>query len=168
MKSVLVLLFYFSFSGIPDIDQVRAKYKKAIDSEEETESALKLMEAVTKKETLLYAYKGAFTALLAKHATNPYTKLEKVKQASTILDEAVTADTEHTEIRYLRYSIEKNIPSFLPYREHIDQDEDKIIAALIKKTDGLSPALRKEIAAFMLKNAQLEPDEKKLLESLTR
>lgn len=168
MKPTLVLFLLFSLSGIPDIDQVRAKYKKAIDSEPETEAGLKLMETVSKKDPLLYAYKGAFTALLAKHASNPYTKLEKVKQASAILDEAVTADKDHAEVRYLRYSMEKNIPSFLPYREHIDQDEDKIVAALTKKTDGLSPELKKEIVAFMLKNAQLEPEEKMLLESLTR
>lgn len=168
MKLTLVLLLFFSLSGIPDIEQIRTKYKKAIDSEPETEAGLKLLETVSKKEPLFYAYKGAFTALLAKHASNPYTKLEKVKQASAILDEAVTADAAHTEIRYLRYAMEKNIPSFLPYREHIGQDEAKIVAALTKKTDGLSPELKKEIAAFMLKNAQLEPDEKKILESLTR
>lgn len=168
MKQVLVVFLFFSLSAIPEIDQVRAKYKKAISSEAETESALKLMEGVSKKEPLLYAYKAACVALLAKHASNPYTKLEKVKEASGMLDEAVSAEPENTEIRYLRYSIEKNIPSFLPYREHISADEGKIIQALTQKTDGLTPELKKEVASFMLENAQLEPETKKLLESLTR
>lgn len=168
MKQSLLLYFLVAFTGLPDIEAVRASYKKAIDSEAETETALKRMETVSKTSPLLYAYKGAFTALLAKHASNPYTKLDKVRQASAILDEAVMADAAHIEIRYLRYSIEKNVPAFLPYRAHIAQDEEKIVAALSQKTDGLSEAVKKEVAAFMLKNAQLEPQEKKLLESLTR
>src|SRR5687768_15529971 len=104
MKHVLVLFLLFSLSGIPEIGEVRAKYRKAIYSESETEAALELMKEVSKKEPLLYAYKGALTALLAKHAFNPYTKLEKVKEASAILDEAVSTDPGHIEIRYLRYS----------------------------------------------------------------
>lgn len=168
MKSATMVLLVLFGLTLPEIGTIRSSYKRAIDSEAHCKSTLEILEPITAESPLLYAYKGSLTALLAKHATNPATKLDKVKTASTMLDDAVIADPNNIEIRYLRFSVEKNIPSFLPYREHIKQDETKIILALCKKTDGLPNEVKKDVASYMLKNVQLEPETKKLLESLTR
>ena len=83
-----------------------------------------------------------------------------------MLDDAVIVASGNIEIRYLRYSIEKNLPSFLPYRKHIAQDETRILNALLEKKDALEPHVRSEVIQYMLKNAQLSPEKKTSLEEM--
>jgi len=149
-----------------DIASIRKSFKTAIYSKEEATKLLDELENTTANQPLKYAYKGATYALLAQFQVNPYSKLESVKKGSTILDDAVIAASGDIEIRYLRYSIEKNLPSFLPYRKHLAQDETRILYALIEKKDGLEPDVRNEVIQYMLKNAQLSPENKTRLEEL--
>lgn len=150
-----------------DIASIRNSYKAAIYSKEEAQQLLDELESITVQSPLRYAYKGATYALLAQFQFNPYSNLESVKKGSSILDDAVLASSGNIEIRYLRYSIEKNLPAFLPYKKHILQDEGRIVIALIDKNDGLDPEIRTEVISYMLKNAQLSPDNKRGLEELT-
>jgi len=149
-----------------DLSVIRKAYSEAIYSEKKTEKLLDDLESITVQTPTLYAYKGATHAIYAKFLLNPSSKLEKVKKGTAMLDDAVIADSDNMEIRYLRYSIEKNIPSFLPYRKHIEQDEVRIINALIAGNDALSPEIRSEVIQYMLKNAQLSPENKRDLEKL--
>lgn len=147
-----------------DMASIRELYTLAIYSKEATTQLLDELENTTLEEPLKYAYKGATYALLAQFQGNPYSKLESVKTGSSLLDDAVIAAPNNMEVRYLRYSIESNIPSFLPYRKHIAQDESRIVYALIQKKDGIDPEIRMKVVQYMLKNAQLSPEIKSQLE----
>ena len=159
----LIFLLHVTHS---DISSIRQSYKSAIYSEKSAEKLLEELEDITLENPLKYAYKGATHALLAQYLINPYSKLESVKTGSMMLDDAVIAASANMEIRYLRYSIEKNLPSFLPYRKHIKQDELRIVNALVAKQDNLSPEIHKEVIQYMLKNAQLSTENKNSLEDL--
>ena len=149
-----------------DISSIRKAFKAAIYSREETTKLLDELKYITEDEPLKFAYKGATHALFAHYQVNPYSKLESVKKGSAMLDDAVIVASGNIEIRYLRYSIEKNLPSFLPYRKHIAQDETRILNALLEKKDALEPHVRSEVIQYMLKNAQLSPEKKTSLEEM--
>lgn len=160
MRYLLVALAALTLSSI---DSVRSSYKKAIDDSDIADELYESLDTVTKNSPLLLAYKGAVSAVRAKHAYSPYSKLSYVKEGYGYLNEAVTADSSNLEIRYLRYSIEFNIPSFLPYRDHLQKDKASIITKLLSKNQSLKLSIQKEIADFMIKNAELDAATKEQL-----
>lgn len=165
---VAVIVSFFLLLNQPEIHSVRNTYKKAIYSEKETEHLLKVLKPIDQNDPLLYAYKGALTAVSAKFAANPYSKLERVKSGAEMLDLSVIKSPNNIEIRYLRYSIETNVPAFLPYRTHLKQDEARIVLALMNSTSGLSEELISDISLFMLEHADLSLPQRTKLKSLTR
>lgn len=79
------------------------------------------------------AYKGATVALMAKFSANPYTKLKYVNKALDIVNAAVKREPDNFEIRYLRFSIERNLPAFLNISKNIEADLELIYSYLNKK-----------------------------------
>ena len=122
----VVISSLFFLLNHPELNSVRSSYKKSVYSEKETEILLKSLKNIDENIPVLYAYKGALTALSAKFSANPYTKLERVRLGSEMLDMSVIKEPNNIEIRYLRYSIEVNVPTVLPYRTHIKQDESRM------------------------------------------
>ena len=80
--------------------------------------------------TLHFAYLGATEALLAKYAFNPFSKMSFVNSALEKLNKAVALNKNDIEIRYMRFSVESNMPAFLGLNKHIDEDKNTIIKQL--------------------------------------
>lgn len=70
----------------------------------------------------IVAYKAAAKALVAKYAWNPATKIAALRYAERSLAEAVRIDASNLEVRFLRFYIEKSIPSYLGYSKNLDED----------------------------------------------
>jgi hypothetical protein len=68
-------------------------------------------------------YKGAATIMQAKYQVNPFSKLESLKKGKEILQTAIIKDTTQLETRYLRFTIQTNLPSFLNYSADINNDK---------------------------------------------
>lgn len=143
--------------AIPTLSEVRSSYTKSIDDEDEAERLFdRLNTSEAKADALLLAYCGATRALMAKHSINPYTKLKCLKEGSAMLNSAVEKSPKHIEVRYLRYSVEYNVPDFLDYRQHLAVDKKCIVDGIIAGSHGLTKAVLKDIVAYMLKNAELD------------
>ncbi|MEM8566046.1 MAG: hypothetical protein AAGF85_06260, partial [Bacteroidota bacterium] len=97
-------LFYDEF----DLEKGIAFYEKILTSGEDTPT--------------LVAYQAAARALIAKYTWNPMTKLSCLKSVENLLTNAVGADKDNLEIRFLRFYIENNIPSYLGYSKNIKED----------------------------------------------
>jgi len=110
------------------------------------------------KEAIIKAYHGASYALLAKHYVNPYSKLESLKRGLKIINEAVLADALEVEIRFIRFSIEEHIPSFVSFVSHLSDDK-AIILNHLKKTHSNYEAIKN----YMLVSSNLTAEEKKKL-----
>ncbi|MAQ32336.1 MAG: hypothetical protein CMD26_06390 [Flavobacteriales bacterium] len=68
------------------------------------------------------AYFGAALILQSKHAKSIYKKWKSFKDGKKILEEAVEENIESSEIRFLRYCIQKGIPDFLNYSQNTKED----------------------------------------------
>lgn len=166
MRYLFLTVFSLWTAMLPELEEVRSGFKLAIDNSSSAEALYDQLSGTDKKTPVLYAYRGATRALMAKHSNNPYTKLEYVKEGSEILDQAVIANPNAMEIRYLRYTMESNVPNFLPYRKHVEQDKSRILTELLSHPEELDPWLKTELAAYMLKNAQIDSDIRAKLQAL--
>ena len=149
-----------------DINILRFQYRKAADSEKLTNW---LHGELEKKENNLSshnAYKAAIIAVKAKFAFWPNEKLSLVKKAMTLLDKCIIQDPNNIEKRWLRYSIEINIPSVLGYN-HQTIDRKVIIDQLTqKKFDDKDRQQMVFIGNFMKQFAKLTTQEIKQLSYL--
>lgn len=93
------------------------------------------------------AYQAATTALLARFAWNPYTKVSHCRTAARIFQSAVAEAPENPEIRYLRLAFQLNLPAFLGMSEDLSADR----LAILRNLAGTEPVLRKEIVQYLLR-----------------
>lgn len=127
------LLYYAPSIGsiINDIDQVRLAFNLAVEDGKKASILYdQLSQMKPANNTLHYAYLGATEALLAKHSINPFSKLSYVNSALVKLNKAVVLNSTNIEIRYMRFSVEVNMPAYLGYSKHIGEDKLVLLEGL--------------------------------------
>ncbi len=108
------------------LKDLRLNYPKAIYDAKLTDALYEKLKSKNLNPTEL-AYAASIDALKAKHAWNPYSKFEYLNQFDKKITEAVKLDSKNIEIRYLRYSIQKNIPAFVGFNKNIAEDQKAIV-----------------------------------------
>lgn len=148
-----------------DINHIRKEFNLALTNEEK---AIKLFHNLSElnpaTNTLYYAYWGATEALLAKHAFNPLYKLNYVKGALSKLNKAIEINKNNIEIRYMRFSVESNLPVYLGYSTHISDDKETILKELaVKEISAINCEMIHILATGLLSSNVCNKAEKKLL-----
>lgn len=143
MSLVLLLLSNFVFSQT-SLDQVRLNYTKAVTDKEICKKMISEL-PLKIKEPIYLGYLGGFQAVWANHVGNPFSKLKTFNQGKANIEKAIKEDENNPELRYIRLSIQKNVPAILGYKSMIETDteflklnKDKITSAsLLKNIDSL-------------------------------
>jgi hypothetical protein len=159
MKS-LFLLFIFFILNSNDTVKIREHYKQINHSQE----AVVLLKETTDKcnsisVSLKKAYLAAAEMASAKYMFSPIKKIEAFNSGKVKLEEAILMESTSLELRYIRISIQKNIPSILNYHKNINEDKLFILKNL-KGIKSQDIELYKDVFAFMLYSFVLTPDEK--------
>jgi hypothetical protein len=158
---LFVLLFQTAFAAeTKNIQQIRYKFTLAIESSEKTEELLKYLDKLKSNEPLVIAYKGGTEALMAKHSWNPYQKFAYLKKSGQTLQSAIEDAPKNAEIRFLRFSIQHFIPSFLGMSGELEEDKKVIIANINTTTSG---EVKKAIIKFMIESGRCNAAELNLL-----
>src|SRR5687768_14330751 len=118
----LIILFTLLF-GYGDITYIRELYTKAAFTESQNKLLLNTLNKNNKLDVTCEAYRGAATILMAKHSINPYSKLKHFYDGKKILEAAIKKDPGNVEARYLRFTIQSNVPDFLGYNNEIQADK---------------------------------------------
>ena len=159
MLWLFVCVFNLFFNN-DDLLKIREHYK-LIDKTEASVIAIKELSQQSKSITtsLKNAYSAAAQMASAKYSINPVTKLQAFNLGKVKLEEAIQADINNIELRYIRISIQKNIPAILNYSKQITEDKQYIIKHLKTiKTNDVN--LYKDVFTFMLYSFKLTADEK--------
>ena len=106
---------------------------------------------------LALAYLGAFQIIRAKHFFNPFKKLKTFSEGKNNLEEAVRRAPDIVEIRFIRMSVQQEIPGILQYKSDIAADKEFILSHFHRISD---PELRHFIIGYMENAALLTPEEK--------
>ena len=132
LSFILILFAHVSTEANPySLPHLRRQYQQAAASKEAGEKFHKLMAAYNKQDAVVLAYKAAAEAIRARDASM-FNKLTYVQQASKLFDQAVKLDDDNAEVRFLRLSVESNLPSFLGLSQHVEEDRQFLVSTLLK------------------------------------
>lgn len=116
-----------------DPEVIRKQLLTALKSSKTTDSLYNALDATKHKNALITGYMATLQALKAIHAWNPITKLKYLNASEKTYAEAVAADPHSIEIRFMRFSVEHNVPGFLGYHKNLENDRKTIIEQIKKK-----------------------------------
>ncbi len=156
------------------LNHIRKLFYKAVTSEEKTEELdeylTKNFSVNTKNYTpLILAYSGGITALKAKHAINPFAKLDFLITSLKRLSMAVELDPDNLEIRFLRFSVLDHLPGFLGYGDELNDDKNVIYSKLLKQNyTSLDREIQSGIIEYMLDSKRLSDKQASELNDLIK
>ena len=144
----------------PNLHTIRKLLITALDSKKTTDSLYTSLGTVKNRSSLLNAYMGALEACKAKHAWNPYYKIKYLNDSEKTLQAAVVNDPHNIEIRFMRFSIEHNVPKFLGYTKNLVVDREEMIRQINNKHyASADTTLVKTIINFLLDSKRCTPAE---------
>lgn len=153
LGSFCLLLLLFQTA---ETERLREAYSTASNSVEEAEVFIKLTES-TDVSAVQQAYRGAAFALKSKFGKQ---KIKHLKEAKSLIENAVLSEPENIEIRMIRLSIQENLPRIARYDDAILADKE-FIATHLKNLRNKS--LKKYLQGFIAASKSFSPEEKKLL-----
>jgi hypothetical protein len=163
MKIITVLLVSLaiissSYAQGLSLAEIRKQYVQGAENEDTAEKLLKALGAADTPVTL--AYKGATQAVMAKYATLPSKKYSLAKKGLAMINSAIAKDPENIEIRYLRFTIQENVPGFLGLSGDMDKDKAVIVRNVSKRKDyQIDDAFLKEMVLFMIDSDECSDEE---------
>jgi len=139
---------------------IRKLYTEAAVKKESFDQFKSLLDKNTDNNSVLNGYRGCALMIEANYLNNPISKLNYFNKGKEILEKAIKLDIENTELRYLRFTIQSEVPSILGYNDNIKQDKD----FLLKKVKTISDiTLKNNVISFLKQSDQLTETEKKKL-----
>ena len=165
-----MIKIFIILSSILIINPVPADLKKmrelflVINKNEEAVIQLKSLALQSKEmESILKtAYYAAAEMATAKYLLSPAAKLKAFKSGKKILQLCLAKDSLNVEVRYIRFAIQTNAPSFLGYTQNIQEDKLFLVDHLstTKKTD---PELYAAIYIYLIYSHRLSATEQQQL-----
>lgn len=154
----LTTMFATNFSEIA-VSDLRNLYYKAAFEERAAEDLRKVLSSVDQNSApLLQCYKGAAYMIEAKYAFNPFTKVAKFRKGKSAIEYAIKQEPKDLEMRFLRFSIQTNLPLLLGYHQHIEVDKRVLLDEVMKLND---PELKKNIVNYLLVSKRCTKEELK-------
>lgn len=132
MKKLILFLFLFTAitgnTRAEKLIELREKLHQASGSKASAEVFLHTVENLHVSDNNVWmGYRGMAYMLWAKHEPNPLNKLAYFNKGKALLDKAIQADNRNIELRYLRFCVQTNVPSFLLYSDKIDEDKSILL-----------------------------------------
>jgi hypothetical protein len=130
-KLILFISLFAAIAGNTRAEQLielREKFHQASGSKASAEVFLHAVENLHVSDNHLWmGYRGMAYMLWAKHEPNPLNKLACFNKGKALLDKAIQADSRNIELRYLRFCVQTNVPSFLLYSDKIGEDKSILL-----------------------------------------
>jgi len=161
---LLLLLFSTFLSLVSDaspysVSNLRRQYQLAAVDKQAGEKFYQLMAAYTQQDAVVLAYKAAAEAIRARDASM-FNKLTYVQNASKQFAQAVQLDAGSAEIRFLRLSVESNLPAFLGLSQHVDEDRQFLVKALLAHPgSGIDTESFELVRSFMVERGHVSDTE---------
>jgi len=129
------------------VKDARDQYFRSADSGPEAAKFEQMLEPVKENDNpILVAYKGAAEMLKAKTVLSPISKMSCFNKGKKLIETAILHDSTNMESRFIRYSIQVNLPGFLDYKKNIAADRSLVERSLDTLTDT---EFKNKITAFL-------------------
>jgi hypothetical protein len=151
MNRLLALFVFFVFSSataqVDDkqlLAEVREKMPQAFNDEKACAYLLKKCKPVVNPETVLKGYIGGLHIAQSKHAPL-FDKMSALNTGTELLEAALKEKPDNIELRFLRMTIQLNLPSFLNYNDNVESDKKFVL----KHYQTAMPVLKDRIINFI-------------------
>lgn len=129
------------------LNEIRAGYRLAAESETDCRALISKLNPLDTAAYPVHAgYRAAAIMMMAKHDGGPSRKLSYFEKGKKLMERMIQQNPESTELRYLRYAVQFNLPGFLGYKRHMKGDR----AFLNKHLPGIQDAALKEMIEEIL------------------
>ena len=126
--ALYLMVYVLNLFASNDIESVREMYYHSIEDNKVANKFLNYFDTVdVKNNATLMGYNAVANFVQSKHSWNPYTKLEHFNAGKEQLEYAIIQEGENIELRFLRLSIQENLPSFLGYNSQIKADRSFLV-----------------------------------------
>lgn len=164
MTQKLLFIFFVSILASISLSEVRTLYKDCTSSKENAlEFYNKLKSVDSPKNATLASYKAAAITLKAKYEKGIKNKKHFFKKGVTLLEKNIAKEPNNIEIRFIRLSIQENVPKLLKYKKNILEDKTFIFQNLKQVKDK---KLRNYIKSFVLQSKSFTKEEKSVISKL--
>ena len=110
-------------------------------------------------EPLFLAYRGAALATTANCTNWPLQKISRFREGKSLLEEAVERAPQNLEVRFLRYTVQKNIPSFLGY-DNLEEDRKFVLEKLsLQLKTGQEDDVTKRIVTYLYETGEFTKEQ---------
>ena len=125
MRIVLLLLLSSSvcFSQSLVLNQLRASFLNADQSEKQCNALINQSVKWIDSNDIAKAYHAVALMISSQFKLNPVSKWNTFKHSKNKLEELIAINNSNLEMRFLRYCMQKKAPSFLNYKDKIEEDE---------------------------------------------
>ena len=124
------------------LNEIRNEYFYASFGSDLISAYNEKIESIEKRTAIVIAYDAAAKAVMTRTTWNWFKKLEYLNQSRKLFIEAIKKDPQNVEIRFLRFTVEDRIPSYLGYSDHMDEDKEIILKHLSNyDSKGINPEI---------------------------
>ena len=128
MRLLLFLLLFISlnptiFAKGDDLIEVRKSYYLAVESEESLKAFETMLINFSNPDNTILGYIGMSFMLKAKYAWLPNDKWAYFNKGKKFLESAISQDPSNIELKFMRFCIQNNTPSFLRYNKNLETDK---------------------------------------------
>ena len=147
------------------LSELRLSFYHAVDSPKSTEEAIAMIRSAfpSSLETwppVIRAYYAALEGLRGKHARGLGKKLGHVMTAITLMRTLPEDNPGSLEIRFLRFSLFRQLPLFFGVRSTVGPDLETLIGMLEKGSDNDVPqAIRRDMVTYLLDCTEASRDQ---------
>jgi hypothetical protein len=164
-RIIFIFLFLPSFIRAQTFSQseLRSLYLQATQKADAVEEVIHRLSSLPRYTPSEQGYLGICHGLKAQHVESMWSKLRQVQKSKSLLNAAIRRDPRDPELRFLRFSIEHFIPSFLLMSGDIDEDLEVIFRNPAFIDDN--PKLKKRVVEFILWTKRTNPSQTNQLQS---
>ena len=138
---------------------LRRHYELAAADKTAGEKFYKLLADYQDNDALVLGYKAASEAIRARDASM-FNKLTYVQDAARTFEQAVGLAPQNPEIRFLRFSVESNLPAFLGLSKHVEEDKEMLLnAALTHPKSGLDAEAFRTVRGFLVARGHVSDEQ---------
>jgi hypothetical protein len=162
-QRLFLMLLLFPVYAFAQLESQRAAYLNAGKNDDGVRSFYNASASYPMNTALDKAYRGVAIAMYASLASTVVEKFNVFSEGKKLIEEAVVADWYNPEIRFLRFSVQAEVPFVVGYSSNLEEDAYVVIDALEKKRIDSSVYFWNVAIRFMLASGELNNDQKNRL-----
>jgi hypothetical protein len=167
LTSLLFLTLLLQTEYTYKVEDLRQIYLQAANDEKAYEPLARHLARYRGNDIMVQAFQAGITGVGAKYTSGLYSKLKHVRASAHQFEKVVAKDPHNPEIRFLRYTIEYNVPRYLLMSGHLAEDRKIIISSLLTyPRSGLDPDAAKIMRDYFLRGEHCNEAERRQLRNL--